>query len=154
MNREQEDVCPVVTVRGDTWDEYLATLDKTARHEIRRKLRRAQSIGELTLEISPPTPEAIDEFIRLHVLRFGEEGLFPNNEGGRRSRHFIRRLAELELSEPDGGQMHVALMRCGGKLVLVSLRSMTVKPASCTTAAVTLKRAPSRPASPALRCIS
>ncbi len=41
--REQEDVCPVVTVNGDTWDEYLATLDKTARHEIRRKIRRAAS---------------------------------------------------------------------------------------------------------------
>ncbi len=118
VSREQEDVCPVVTVYGDTWDEYLATLDKTARHEIRRKLRRAESIGALTLEISQPTPEVIDEFIRLHALRFGEDGLFPNNEGGRRSKHFIRRLAELELAEPDGGQMHVALMRCGGKLVL------------------------------------
>ena len=115
--REQEDVCPIVTVRGDTWDEYLATLDKTARHEIRRKIRRAESVGELSIEIGPPTDEAIEDFIRLHTLRFGDNGLFPENEGGARSLRFVRRLAELERSEPDGGVMHVARVRCGGRLI-------------------------------------
>ena len=119
VTREQEDVCPVVTVRGDTWDEYLATLGKTARHEIRRKLRRAAAVGELSLEISPPTVEAIEDFIRLHKLRFGDHGLFPDNEGGSRSLRFINRLAELERNEPDGGLMHVARVRSGGRLVFV-----------------------------------
>ncbi len=119
--REQEDVCPVVTVRGDTWDEYLATLDKKARHEIRRKLRRAAAVGELSIEISPPTVEAIDEFIRLHEMRFGERGLFPANEGGARSRLFVHRLAELERAEADGGVLHVALVRCGQRLVFAAL---------------------------------
>ena len=117
--REQEDVCPVVTVRDDTWDEYLATLDKTARHEIRRKMRRAEAIGELSIEIVPPTEDAIEDFIRLHTQRFGENGLFPDNEGGRRSLLFIRRLGELERAEPDGGVMHVARVRCGERLVYV-----------------------------------
>ena len=121
VTREQEDVCPVVTVRGDTWDEYLATLDKKARHEVRRKLRRAAAVGQLSIEISPPTVEAVDEFIRLHVLRFGEHGLFPDNEGGARSRRFIHRLAELERAEPDGGLMHVALVRCGPRLVFAAI---------------------------------
>ncbi len=121
VTREQEDVCPVVTVRGDTWDEYLATLDKKARHEIRRKLRRAAAAGELSIEISAPTIEAIDEFIRLHVLRFGERGLFPDNEGGARSRRFVHRLAELERAEPDGGVLHVARVRCGPRLVFAAL---------------------------------
>jgi len=119
--REQEDVCPIVTVRGDTWDEYLATLDKKARHEIRRKLRRAAAVGELSIEISPPTVEAIDEFIRLHEMRFGERGLFPANEGGARSRLFVHRLAELERDEADGGVLHVALVRCGQRLVFAAL---------------------------------
>jgi CelD/BcsL family acetyltransferase involved in cellulose biosynthesis len=119
VSREQEDVCPVVTVRGATWDEYLATLDKTARHEIRRKMRRAAAIGELSIEISPPTPDAIDDFIRLHNLRFGESGLFPDNEGGARSRRFVERLAELELAEGDHGILHVARVRCGEHLVFV-----------------------------------
>lgn len=119
--REQEDVCPVVTVRGDTWDEFLVTLDKKARHEVRRKLRRAAAVGELSIEISPPTVEAIDEFIRLHSLRFGERGLFPENEGGARSRLFVHRLAELEQAEADGGVLHVALVRCGQWLVFAAL---------------------------------
>ena len=119
--REQEDVCPVVTIRGDTWDEYLATLDKTARHEIRRKLRRAASVGELSIDIVAPTADVIDEFIRLHNLRFGADGLFPDNEGGARSRRFVHRLAELERAEPDGGVMHVAMVRCDSRVIFVGL---------------------------------
>jgi CelD/BcsL family acetyltransferase involved in cellulose biosynthesis len=121
VSREREDVCPVVTVRGDTWDEYLATLDKTARHEIRRKMRRAAAIGELSIEIARPTPDAIDDFIRLHDLRFGERGLFPDNEGGARSRRFVQRLAELELAEGEHGILHVARVRCGEHLVFVMI---------------------------------
>ncbi len=78
-----------------------------------------QAIGELSIEIGPPTEDAIEEFIRLHTERFGEHGLFPDNEGGRRSLRFIRRLAELERAEPDGGVMHVARVRCGGRLVYI-----------------------------------
>ncbi|MEX2546494.1 MAG: GNAT family N-acetyltransferase [Chloroflexota bacterium] len=115
--REQEDVCPVVTVRGDTWDEYLATLDKTARHEIRRKLRRAAAVGELSIDIGPATPEATEDFIRLHTLRFGDHGMFPDNEGGARSLRFVHRLAELERSERDGGVMQLARVRCGQRLI-------------------------------------
>ena len=121
VTREQEDVCPVVTAPSADWDEYLATLDKKARHEIRRKLRRAAKVGELTIEISAPTTEAIDAFIELHRMRFGDGGLFPNNPGGERSRRFVHRLAELEQAEGDGGQLHVALVRCGGRLVFAAV---------------------------------
>jgi CelD/BcsL family acetyltransferase involved in cellulose biosynthesis len=119
--REQEDVCPVVSVHGETWDEYLATLGKSARHEIRRKLRRAASVGALTIEIGPPTADAVDDLVRLHNLRFGESGLFPTNEGGARSLRFVHRLAELELDAPDGGMLHVARVRCGDRLVYALL---------------------------------
>ena len=85
--REHEDVCPVITAPSGDWDEYLAGLDKTARHEIRRKLRRAATVGDLSIEIGPPDSEAIDQFIALHGARFGEDGLFPATEGGRRSRN-------------------------------------------------------------------
>ncbi|CAN5809426.1 GNAT family N-acetyltransferase [soil metagenome] len=118
---EAEDVCPVVTAPSDDWDEYLATLDKKARHEIRRKLRRAARVGQLSVEIARPTPEVVDQFIELHRARFGEHGLFPDNEGGERSRRFVHRLAELELADPDGGQMHFGLVRCGGWLVYAVL---------------------------------
>jgi CelD/BcsL family acetyltransferase involved in cellulose biosynthesis len=119
--RELEDVCPVVTSPSGDWDEFLATLDKKARHEIRRKLRRAHSISPLTIEIQSPSTAAIDAFIALHRMRFGDDGLFPNNPGGERSRHFVHRLAELERNESDGGQLHVALVRCGTRLIFAAL---------------------------------
>jgi len=114
---EIEDVCPVITSPSGDWDEYLGTLDKKARHEIRRKLRRAAVIGDLHIEISPPTPESIELFIDLHTRRFGERGLFPTGPGGERSRHFVERLAQLELESRDGGQLHVGLVRCGPRLI-------------------------------------
>jgi hypothetical protein len=42
--------CPVIALPA-TWDEYLATLEKKQRHEIRRKLRRAEAAGPLELRI-------------------------------------------------------------------------------------------------------
>ena len=114
--RESEDVCPVITAPSGDWDEYLGTLDKTDRHEIRRKLRRAAVVGELAIEISTPTEQIIDQFIDLHTRRFGEEGLFPTGAGGDRSRHFVHRLAELE-RESTNGQLHVGVVHCGPRLV-------------------------------------
>jgi CelD/BcsL family acetyltransferase involved in cellulose biosynthesis len=43
---EQADVCPVIALPA-TYDEYLASLDKKQRHEIRRKERRASSEAQL-----------------------------------------------------------------------------------------------------------
>ncbi len=114
--REQEDVCPVITATSGDWDEYLAGLDKSDRHEIRRKLRRASVIGDLSIDISPPTDEVIDLFIDLHTRRFGDDGLFPAGTGGDRSRYFIHRLAELE-RESEDGQLHVGVVHCGQRVV-------------------------------------
>ena len=53
---EREDVCPVVTLPvGGTMDDYLAGLGKKERHEIRRKVRRAEAVGEVRLEATRPT---------------------------------------------------------------------------------------------------
>jgi CelD/BcsL family acetyltransferase involved in cellulose biosynthesis len=114
---EIEDVCPVITSPSGDWDEYLATLDKKARHEIRRKVRRAAAIGDLHIDISEPTATSIDVFIELHTRRFGERGLFPSGPGGDRSRRFVHRLAELERASEDGGQLHIGLVHCGQRLV-------------------------------------
>lgn len=38
-----EDVCPVIPLPA-SWDEYLAMLDKKNRHELRRKMRRAEGV--------------------------------------------------------------------------------------------------------------
>jgi len=116
VSREHEDVCPVITSPSGDWDEYLATLDKKDRHEIRRKLRRAEVVGDLSIEISTPSEEQVELFIDLHTRRFGEEGLFPSGAGGDRSRHFVRRLAELERDSLEP-QLHIGLVHCGDRLI-------------------------------------
>ena len=95
LNLEREDVCPVVTFpTGATFDDYLGTLDKKARHEVRRKLRRAESAGEVRLTPSLDPLADLPVFIELHQKRWGADGLFPATTGGEASRTFIRRLFE------------------------------------------------------------
>jgi hypothetical protein len=119
---EQEDVCPVIDLSGiDSWDDYLGTLDKKARHEIRRKLRRAESVGPLRYDVSELGPDAVDRFIRLHQARWGDEGLFPQTEGGERSRRFVRRLAELEAAEGPGAQLQIGSVSVGDRVIFATL---------------------------------
>ena len=101
LNVEREDVCPVVTLPvGADLDGYLATLDKKARHEIRRKVRRAEGAGEVRLEESAAPLVDLDAFIDLHQKRWGDDGLFPPTPGGDQSRVLFHRL--FELFGPDG----------------------------------------------------
>ncbi len=120
--REEEDVCPVATLPADgDWEAYLASLDKKSRHEIRRKMRRAESSGPLEFRLVDPTPEAVDVFIDLHQSRWGDEGLFPDTPGGERSRRFLHRLAELEAAEGDGRQLQLGRMDADGRLVFATV---------------------------------
>jgi len=101
LNLEREDVCPVVRLpQGGDFDDFLATLGKTERHEIRRKLRRAEAVGPIRLTRSADPLADLPAFIELHQKRWGEAGLFPDTAGGAMSRHFFRRL--FELLGPDG----------------------------------------------------
>ena len=96
VNLEREDVCPVTTFPdGATLDDYLATLGKKERHEIRRKVRRAEAHGEVVLADSADPIADLEAFIDLHQKRWGVDGLFPDTPGGAQSRVFFRRLFEL-----------------------------------------------------------
>jgi CelD/BcsL family acetyltransferase involved in cellulose biosynthesis len=95
VTREQEEVCPVLTLpAGLDFEGYLGTLDKKERHEIRRKLRRAESAGAVALTPSPDPAADLEAFIDLHQKRWGEDGLFPATEGGAASRRFFAALFE------------------------------------------------------------
>ena len=102
LNIEQEDVCPVATLPSGDIDDFLATLGKKERHEIRRKVHRAEGTGEVALvESADPLAAGadgrtdLDAFIDLHQARWGVDGLFPDTPGGAQSRVFFRRLFEL-----------------------------------------------------------
>lgn len=74
-----------------TLDAHLERLDKKERHEIRRKLRRAEAAG---VQISASTNLSTDlpEFIRLHRARWGESGLFTATEKGASEERFMREI--------------------------------------------------------------
>ena len=48
---EEEDVVPGVTL-PESWDAYLAGLRKKDRHELRRKLRRLESAGQVRVRLA------------------------------------------------------------------------------------------------------
>ena len=90
VTRELEDVCPILTLQpGMDFEGYLGTLDKKERHEVRRKIRRAEAAGPIALERSADPLADMDAFVDLHQKRWGEEGLFPPTQGGDASRKFF-----------------------------------------------------------------
>ena len=116
---EREEVCPVTTL-ADTRDidEFLATLGKKERHEVRRKVRRAEAVGEVALVDSENPLADLDAFIDLHQKRWGVDGLFPDTPGGEQSRVFIRRL--FEAFGPDDA-LRLAFLTVGGRRIAAGI---------------------------------
>ena len=113
--REREDVCPVVTLpEGVDFEGYLDTLEKKARHEIRRKIRRAEAAGAMAMVESADPSADLPAFIDMHQRKWGERGLFPPNAGGDASRVFIRRL--FEAFGPEGPVRLSFLVRDGRRI--------------------------------------
>ena len=112
---EREDVCPVATFpEGADLDGYLSTLGKKERHEIRRKVRRAEAVGEVRLDDSPDPLADLERFIDLHQKRWGVDGLFPDTPGGAQSRVLFRRL--FEGFGPDG-PLKLTFLSVGGRRI-------------------------------------
>src|SRR5439155_11058164 len=92
-----EETCPAVALPDD-WDSYLARLDKKHRHELRRKLRRAESAPvPLTWALHTGGPElayALDDFIELHRLSGEAKSEFMTPEMARFFRSLLPAFAE------------------------------------------------------------
>ncbi len=95
---EVEEVCPIITL-ADTWDGYLATVNKKQRHEIRRKLRRAEGSAEtrwFVIETSDAlTDTVLDTFIDLHQKSSAEKEDFWNDDLMAFFKALAKRMAEL-----------------------------------------------------------
>jgi CelD/BcsL family acetyltransferase involved in cellulose biosynthesis len=123
LNAEREDVCPVVTLpEAGGWDGYLATLEKKTRHEIRRKLRRAEDAGPVELMDSLDPATDLAAFIELHQKRWGADGLFPKTPGGDQSLVFFRRL--FDLFGPDGA-LRLAFLTVGSRRIAAGVHFET-----------------------------
>lgn len=78
------EVCPIIEL-PDSFEVYLESLDKKQRHELRRKLRRAEG-GEVTLKVvgaSDNLTEEVDDFLRLLQMSTVQKRQWLNN--GRRA---------------------------------------------------------------------
>jgi CelD/BcsL family acetyltransferase involved in cellulose biosynthesis len=123
VNLEREDVCPVAVVpEGADYEGFLATLDKKERHEIRRKVRRAEAAGLVELREAADPLADLPAFIDLHQRRWGADGLFPDTPGGDQSRRFLRRL--LELLGPEG-PLRLSFLEVGGRRIAAGLHFQT-----------------------------
>ncbi len=119
MYLEQEDVCPIVSLpQPGTLDDVLGTLGKKERHEIRRKVRRAEAAGEVRMDASPDPLADLPAFIDLHQKRWGADGLFPDTPGGAQSRVFVRRLFELLGAS---GPFRLSFLTVGGRRIAAGL---------------------------------
>jgi len=67
---EQIETCPTVVLPPD-WEAYLATLRGKDRHELRRKLRRAEAAARLEYRVTSAAAqlaEDVDTFVALHRM--------------------------------------------------------------------------------------
>jgi len=68
VQTEVEDVCPIIPLPS-TWDEYLSSLDGKQRHELRRKIRKAEASGQVNwyvVDEERDLAEEMEAFIQLH----------------------------------------------------------------------------------------
>jgi CelD/BcsL family acetyltransferase involved in cellulose biosynthesis len=106
---EQDEVSPVALLCSN-WDGYLQMLSKKQRHEVRRKLRRAEEGVEWTWRTTR-TPDELEQdlatFFELHEASAHEKARFMT--GG--MQHFFRALAREYL---DAGILRLSLFRRDG----------------------------------------
>ncbi len=79
---EEDEVCPVA-ILCNSWDGYLETLTKKQRHEIRRKLRRAQGDSEWewrTARTQADVERDLPVFFRLQAASASQKAAFLTDE--------------------------------------------------------------------------
>jgi len=89
-----QEVCPVIDL-PDTWEAYLGMLDKKQRHEVRRKIRKAESEAKIEWYIVDSThnlDEEIERFLSLMRASHPEKARFLENP---KNLAFFQRLAPM-----------------------------------------------------------
>lgn len=63
----QQEVSPYISL-PTSWDEYLASLSKKDRHELKRKIKRLETQTSYKMCTNKSMPEDFEQFIKLHRL--------------------------------------------------------------------------------------
>lgn len=94
VSSEVQEVCPIVDL-PETFDDYLLSLDKKQRHEVRRKMRRARAASAHLHVVSEDEDldVEVDEFLRLLQLSTREKDDWLN-AGRRAVFHDVARAAQ------------------------------------------------------------
>jgi CelD/BcsL family acetyltransferase involved in cellulose biosynthesis len=106
---EVEDVCPIVRL-PDTFQDYVASLDKKNRHELRRKLRRAAGAVEWHIVgAEDDLDAAMDIFLKLMAASTPEKAQFLENA---QNVAFFRRMARVMAEQ---GWLQLAFLTVQGE---------------------------------------
>jgi CelD/BcsL family acetyltransferase involved in cellulose biosynthesis len=105
LDRIPLQICPAIDL-PPSWDEYLSSLDKKTRHEIRRKLRRAEA-GEDAVALKIGGAEDMEEFFRLMACDENKASFLTP-----RMRDQFRAIAE---SVQRAGMLELAFLEIGGQ---------------------------------------
>jgi CelD/BcsL family acetyltransferase involved in cellulose biosynthesis len=105
-------VCPIIALPG-TFEDYVQSLDKKERHELRRKLRRSDGVEGLTWyaitsdDRSHDLDAAAEAFIDLMMKSRADKSDFMTD----RMRRFFHRMIH---ATHAGGFLHLAFLEVGG----------------------------------------
>lgn len=95
---QEEEVCPVITLAA-SWEAYLSGLSKKQRHEIRRKLRRAENAAQTRWHVIDDaeslSDDILDIFIDLHQKSTPDKEEFWHDDMEKFFRALSKRMAEL-----------------------------------------------------------
>ena len=108
VQSEVQDVCPVVRLPA-TWEEYLASLRRKDRHELRRKMRRAEETAGLrwyVVESAHDLPAEVDDFLHLMAQSGEDKAAFLTPE----RRRFFHELAQVSFA---AGQLELSFLAVG-----------------------------------------
>lgn len=111
-----QEVCPVIHL-PTSWEDYLSMLDKKQRHELRRKIRRAENEAKIEYEVfgstgKPDEPDegVLNDFLALMAASQPAKAEFLAFEPNRR---FMKTILQMAARQ---GWLRLAFLRCNGEL--------------------------------------
>lgn len=108
-----QEVAPLIHL-PQTWEVYLETLDRVERKELKRKLKRLETVP-YSFEVAPSSNASIfAEFIRLHKLSDSNKEKFMNPQ----MEHFFHDLAVVPKSD---WQLSITTLKIENKIVAAIL---------------------------------
>jgi CelD/BcsL family acetyltransferase involved in cellulose biosynthesis len=108
-----QEVCPVIHL-PETWEAYLESLDKKQRHEIRRKLRRAENEADLEYYVVTPEHNLAEEMERFIYLMKSSQPSKAEFMSNPKNEHFFRALTEITFAR---GWLRMSFLKVNGKAV-------------------------------------